>query len=291
MWKTALPRFFSVMRRHYPDEVPLELLRQKALLVENFSPKLLDTQSHVIEIFAKCGMHISQDDVHIMRNRFGIPCGRVLILVESLMTPNFHFGETDSSKNTNSNVSGDVTDQNVSHQNETATATFFTKAIQKTLLDQLPPEARTYICDEHDVKCYVEQCERYLTLSEELRKLADPTNLHRIVTVTGMNKSYGRLELAEVIKKHTSVLVKPTNIVFRFKSNGEQEPTAWVLCDTISDANRLIAELQEVAIPKRYQYGSLMGASFLYSARSSLFLSHPELDFITSKSKYQIPVN
>ncbi|ORM39914.1 uncharacterized protein BXIN_1357 [Babesia sp. Xinjiang] len=290
MWRATHRRAFAVMRRHYPEEIPLELLRQKAVLIENLSPKLLDTQNHVIDTFSKCGIKITQDDVHIMRNRFGIPCGRVMVLVKSVMMPNFDFNDQeDTQTNDHTSKQGQTADSQTSSQyNESTTVSFITKGVQKTLLDSLPPDARAYICDEHDVKCYVEQCERYLTLSEDLRRFAEPTNIHRIVTISGMNKTYGRLEMAEVIDKHTSVKVHPCNIMFRFKSNGEQDSTAWVLCDSIKDANRIIANLQEVAIPKRYQYGSLMGASFVYAARSSLFLSNPELDFITKKSKYHV---
>ncbi|GBE58717.1 hypothetical protein, conserved [Babesia ovata] len=235
-------------------------------------------------------MKISQDDIHIMRNRFGVPCGRVMVLVESLLQPNFDFSEGRSTPGDTSALAHETSADTGSQSEPTqaSSPSFLTKGAQKALLESLPEQSRAYICDEHDVKCYVEQCERYLTLSEDLRRFADPTNLHRIVTVTGMNKTYGRLELAEVIERHTNVKVNPLNIAFRFKSNGEQDSTAWVLCDSTRDANRIIAKLQEVAVPKRYQYGALMGASFLYAARSSLFLSDPGLDFVTKKSKYQV---
>ncbi|GFE53430.1 hypothetical protein BaOVIS_008340 [Babesia ovis] len=287
MWRTTRHRAYAVMRRHYPDEVPLELLRQKAVLIENLSPRLLNTHGHVLDTFFKCGVNISQDDIHIMRNRFGVPCGRVMVLVKSLMTPNFDFsGLSNAARTDHSSKEAECHD--ISQHDEAVSTSFLTKGVQKTLLDTLPADARAYVCDDHDVKCYVEQCERYLTLSDDLRRFAEPVNLHRIVTITGMNKTYGRLELAEVIEKHTGVKVEPGDIIFRFKSNGEQDSTAWVLCNSTRDANRIIAELQEVAVPKRYQYGSLMGASFLYAARSSLFLSSPELDFVTDKSKYQV---
>ncbi|GIX61432.1 uncharacterized protein BcabD6B2_08670 [Babesia caballi] len=239
------------------------------------------------------GVKLSQDDVHIMRNRFGVACGRVMVLVESVMKPNFDFGDP-SAAPTQSRLpeqSDSAESGTLSQPCAEVSASFITKGVQKALLDNLPPEARAYICDEHDVKCYVEQCERYLTLSDDLRRFSEPVNLHRIVTVTGMNKTYGRLELAETIERHTSVRVEPGNITFRFKSNGEQDATAWVLCNTTRDANRIIAKLQEVAVPKRYQYGALVGASFLYAARSALFLSSPELDFLTKKSKYQVCVH
>ncbi|KAK1932722.1 hypothetical protein X943_000507 [Babesia divergens] len=283
-------RCFSSLRRRYPDEIPLESLRQKAVLIENLPKQLLESQDHVQDIFTKCGVKISHDDIHIMRNRFGLPCGRVMIITENNIMPNFNFNPDEVQS-----TSGPYTEETCKdHCHETSTdynstsASFMAKGVQNMMLNNLPPQARAYVCDEHDVKCYVEQCERYLTLTEDLRRLADPANIHRIVTVVGMNKTYGRLELAEVIEKHTSVKVNPANIVFRFKSNGEQDSTAWILCCNPGDVNKIIAKLQEVAVPRRYQYGALMGASFLYAARSSLFLSNPELDFLTTKSKYQV---
>lgn len=287
MWKRLYVRHFSTFRRHYPDEIPLESLRQKAILVENISSRLFQSEEHVAGIFTKCGLNISKDDIHIMRNRFGIPCGRLMVLTESCIKPNFDFSRTIDSSNGDHETKG-TDSRAVNNDTTSVKGNFITKGVQQMILNNLPTESRAYICDEHDVKCFVEQCERYLTLSDDLRKLADPRNIHRIVTITGTNKTYGRLELAEVIEKHASVIVNPTDIVFRFKSNGEQDSTAWVLCKTAHDVNRILAKLQEVAVPKRYQYGSLMGACFLYSARSSLFLSDPQLDFITRKTKYQV---
>lgn len=41
-------------------------------------------------------------------------------------------------------------------------------------------------------------------------------------------------------------------------------------------------------MPERVQYASLFGCSFLWSYRSSVFISHPELDFQTHRAKSQV---
>jgi len=46
--------------------------------------------------------------------------------------------------------------------------------------------------------------------------------------------------------------------------------------------------IQELAVPKRAAFGTLFGAAFLWSSRASLFLSHPDLDFLLHDSKFWV---
>ncbi|UKJ89914.2 hypothetical protein MACJ_003168 [Theileria orientalis] len=208
-----------------------------------------------------------------MRTRFGYPFGKALALVDQV-TPNFDF-KFDKSNTKPSNLR---------ESNSNGSLSF----LYSSIVDNLPRDTSVFLCDEHDVSCFVEQCERLLTLPEDLRRLSNPELLNRIVSVTGFTNSYGRLELSQVIQNSTNVKVDPKNIIFRFKDNGDQDSLAWVICDSVKHANTIISKLQEVPVPKRYQYGNLMGAAFLYSSRSSFFLSDPSLDFITKRSKYQV---
>ncbi|KAK2196424.1 hypothetical protein BdWA1_001670 [Babesia duncani] len=278
MYNRIFSRYFSNAKRLYPQEIPLQSLTQRGFLIENLPKEWVQTTEKILDTFSKCGIKLHGDEIHIMRNRFGIPYGRVMVLTERVARPNFDF-EMDGNKLDNG------TSANNPENDETIT---ITNEIQQAIIDALPQEARTYVCDEHDVKCFVEQCERFLMQSCDLRKLADWKHFHSTVTITGMNKTYGRVELSQIIKNESGVDVEPHNIIYRFKSNGEQDSTAWVICKCERDANRILSKIQELEIPKRFQYGSLMGASFLYSFRNSLFLSHPDIDFQTYKSKYQI---
>merc|ERR1712032_161182 len=61
--------------------------------------------------------------------------------------------------------------------------------------------------------------------------------------------------------------------------------TCYVICPSLESADHCIAKIQELAVPKRAAYGSLFGATFLWSGRSSLFISHATLDFALEESK------
>ncbi|AFZ81576.1 hypothetical protein BEWA_009900 [Theileria equi strain WA] len=279
MIRNTLSRSFSLLRCAKSDTIRVNSLQQKGFLIENLPKSMLISNDILVQTFSRCGVEILSDEIHIMRNRFGHPLGRAMILTERISSPNFDFKFGNSATNDkNERINGKL----LQFHNITL------KNIQQLLIDNLPQETRVYACDEHEVKCFVEQCERYLTLSEDLRRLSRPEFFYSVVTVTGIPKSYGRSELSHTIYKHTTVLVNPSDIVFRFKHNGEQDSVAWVLCKNDTDVKKIIAKLQEVPVAKRYQYGSLMGASFLYSSRSSLFISHPSIDYILSKSKYQV---
>jgi len=148
------------------------------------------------------------------------------------------------------------------------------------------PAGTTYRpMDRYDAESFVEQCERFARLSDDLRWLARPEYFDRIITITEVPDTYGRLDVAHVIKERCGIVINPRDIVFRFKRWGRQSDTCYVACPTAKDADHCVAQIQELAVPKKAAYGSLFGAAFLWSSRATLFLSHPDLDFLVHDSK------
>merc|ERR1711924_408557 len=121
-----------------------------------------------------------------------------------------------------------------------------------------------------------------------LRRLARPENFLRVLTITEVPSTYGRADVAHEVKEHCGVMVAPENIVFRFKRWGRQSDTCYVLCPQAKDVDHCVNKIQELAVPKRAAYGSLFGATFLWSKRSTLFVAHPNLDFLVQDSKFWI---
>jgi len=151
------------------------------------------------------------------------------------------------------------------------------------------PEGTTYRpMDRHDVESFIEQCERFVNLSDDLRRLARPENFLRVITITEVPSTYGRKDIVHVIRERCAVEVCPQDVVFRFKRWGRQSDTCYVLCPSPKDADHCVAQIQELAVPKRAAYGSLFGATFLWSSRASLFLCHPDLDFLVHDNKFWV---
>lgn len=149
------------------------------------------------------------------------------------------------------------------------------------------PKGVTYRpVDRYDIEGFVEQCERFLRFSDDLRMLARPENFLRTITITEVPSSYGRQDIVHVMKTHCDVTVAPQDVVFRFKRWGRQSDTCFVVCPDMQAADHCIAQIQELAVPKRAAYGSLFGATFLWSARSTLFLCDSALDFAVHDSKF-----
>jgi len=142
--------------------------------------------------------------------------------------------------------------------------------------------------DRYDVENFVEQCERFVNLSDDLRRLARPEHFDRVITITEIPNSYGRRDIAHVIKERCGVTVEPRDVVFRFKRWGRQSDTCYVLCPSAKEADHCVAQIQELAVPKKAAYGALFGATFLWSSRASLFLSHPDLDFLLHGSRFWV---
>jgi len=151
------------------------------------------------------------------------------------------------------------------------------------------PLGTTYkAMDRHEVESFVEQCERFVSLSDDLRRLARPENFLRTITITEVPPTYGRRDIAHVIRERCGVVVDPRDVIFRFKRWGRQSDMCYVVCPSAKDADHCIAQIQELAVPKRAAYGTLFGAAFLWSSRASLFLSHPDLDFLVHDSKFWV---
>jgi hypothetical protein len=146
--------------------------------------------------------------------------------------------------------------------------------------------------DHYDTRLFVEHCENFFNFSNDLRRLcADKDSLTRIVTLTGVPKSYSRRDVASMITKATDERVQVDdlqNIVFRYKMNGSPSDTVFVLLKTESESVAVIEAIQEYAVPKRRVYGAQFGCSFVFADRSSLFLSDPELDYALDGSKYWV---
>ncbi|CAE7714338.1 unnamed protein product [Symbiodinium sp. CCMP2456] len=139
--------------------------------------------------------------------------------------------------------------------------------------------------DRSDIEAFVEQCERFVHLSEDLRRIAAPESFLRVLTITEVPSNYGRKDIAHILKERCNVTVALSDIVFRFKRWGRQADTCYVVCPTSEAVDRCVQEIQELAVPKRVAHGSLFGAAFLWSSRATLFLSDPALDFLLHDSK------
>lgn len=80
------------------------------------------------------------------------------------------------------------------------------------------PTATTYRpMDRTDVEAFVEQCERFVNLSEDLRRIARSDNFLRVITITEVPSNYGRKDIVHIIKERCGVTVDPKDVVFRFK--------------------------------------------------------------------------
>lgn len=147
------------------------------------------------------------------------------------------------------------------------------------------PSGATYrSMDRYDVEAFVEQSERFVRLSDDLRRLAQPEHFLRTITITGVPGNYGRRDIVNVIASHCNVTVDPRDVVFRFKRWGRQSDTCYVICPTQKNADHCLARIQELAVPKRAAYGSLFGAAFLWSSRGTLFVTDHKLDFLVHDS-------
>ncbi|EUD68960.1 hypothetical protein C922_00651 [Plasmodium inui San Antonio 1] len=149
-------------------------------------------------------------------------------------------------------------------------------------------ECKIHLCDDFEIEKFVEECERFLRFTEDIKRVARFENLDKIITIINIPSCYGRKELAHIIYDCAKINVKLKNIIFRFKKNGIQSDCAYVLCDTVNDANILIKKMQEYPVAKKYHLREFFGTSFLYASKSNLFLSSEKLDYVTIFSKYKI---
>ncbi|CXJ17667.1 conserved Plasmodium protein, unknown function [Plasmodium berghei] len=145
-----------------------------------------------------------------------------------------------------------------------------------------------HICDDYEIEKFVEECERFIRFTEDIKRISSFGNLNKIVTIINIPSCYGRKELSQVIYDCAKIKVKLNNIIFRFKKNGIQSDCAYILCNTANDANMLLNKMQEYPIAKKYHLKEFYGAAFLYASKNNLFISSDKLDYITIFSKYKI---
>jgi hypothetical protein len=150
----------------------------------------------------------------------------------------------------------------------------------------LPFNATARPLDITDTQLFVEQCERFVKFTEDIRRLATEAGndgFNRIVTISGLPKSYSRADVGSIMSEATKNAVyipKLSNIVFRFKKNGYQSDTCFVLLDSAEDALQVLKAVQEYPVPQRRVYGTSFGCSFISADRSSLFLKNEKLDYV-----------
>jgi hypothetical protein len=158
----------------------------------------------------------------------------------------------------------------------------------------LPAGASMRPMDVNDTELFVEQCERLHAFTDDIRRLAEEAKndgFNRIVTLTGVPKSYSRADVQALISDATkgSVSIKnERDIVFRFKRNGYQSDTCFVLLPTADDALQVLKTVQEFAVPQRRVYGTSFGCSFVHADRSAVFITDESLDYILDGCKYWV---
>ena len=148
--------------------------------------------------------------------------------------------------------------------------------------------------DVSDTQLFLEQCERLHAFTDDIRRLAEAAKqdgFNRIVTLSGVPKSYSRHDVVALVSDATNGSVKISdsrNVVFRFKRNGYQSDTCFVLLDAAEDALQVLKAVQEFAVPQRRVYGTSFGCSFVHADRSALFISDESLDYQLDGCKYWV---
>ncbi|SBT82434.1 conserved Plasmodium protein, unknown function [Plasmodium ovale] len=155
-------------------------------------------------------------------------------------------------------------------------------------LKRIFTDCKIHLCDNYEIEKFVEECERFIRFTEDIKRISKFENLDKIITIINIPSCYGRKELAKTILDCSNIRIDLKNIIFRFKKNGIQSDCAYVLCNTISEANILINKMQEYPIAKKYHLKEFYGTSFLYASKNNLFLSCEKLDYLTIFSKYKI---
>lgn len=158
----------------------------------------------------------------------------------------------------------------------------------------LPAGALTRPLDITDTELFVEQCERFHDFTRDVRRLATEAaddGFNRVVTLSGVPKSFSRKDVAALISeatKHSVTVSQLRDVVFRFKPNGQQSDTCFVLMKSETEALQVIKAVQEYPAPLRRVYGTSFGCSFVFADRSALFITDPSLDYQLEGSKYWV---
>ncbi|GAW83478.1 hypothetical protein, conserved [Plasmodium gonderi] len=302
------------------------LLRKKGILFENVKRDNCKKEL-ILSYFDLKGVKLRGNDIHIMTNILCRPTGRIMILIDNMKKQNFNFdfgtlsggesnitreenkmddevGDSKNSKmldekggtsiddrNTKSSFSSKKEHDELSNDktnNRERKEEHICTNMWNRNLKNLFKECKIHLCDDYEIEKFVEECERFIRFTEDIKRIARFENIEKIVTIINIPSCYGRKELAQIIYDCAKIKVKLKNIIFRFKKNGIQSDCAYVLCNSVNDANILINKMQEYPVAKKYHLREFYGTAFLYASKNNLFLSSEKLDYITIFSKYKI---
>ena len=157
----------------------------------------------------------------------------------------------------------------------------------QTVIDCFPPFVKIAPLDLHETKLFVEKCARYLRQGEDLRRLGE--HFMKVVTLTGIPDTYGRVDVARMIETHAGVTVNPRDVVFQFGKYGEQKDTCHVIVKNREEVASIVAKIKELAVPRKTVYGASFGCAFVgSSAHSHSFMSASSMDYALHGSKYWV---
>ncbi|KYN99209.1 hypothetical protein PRSY57_0811300 [Plasmodium reichenowi] len=289
-----------------------KLLRKKGILFENVKRENC-VKDLIVKFMELKGVPINEDDIHIMKNILCRPTGRIMILIDNLKKQNFNFNfdmyekkeeqnerehfkdkmKTNNIKNgqvikeNEKNISDNKDIMNITNNNDDKTNIIYNKE-EYYKLKTLFKDCKIHLCDDYEIEKFVEECERFLRFTDDIKRISKFENLDKIITIINIPSCYGRKELSEIIYTACNVRIELNNIIFRFKKNGIQSDCAYILCNNIKDANIIIHTIQEYPVAKKYHLTEFYGTSFLYASKNNLFISSEKLDYITIFSKYKI---
>jgi hypothetical protein len=159
----------------------------------------------------------------------------------------------------------------------------------QVVIEAFPAFVKIAPFDYHETRIFVEKCERFQKQSDDLRRLAVAENLHRVVTLTGIPDTYGRLAVMELLKKTAGVTVgSPRDVVFQFDKYGMQKDICYVILSSEAEVEDVLKSVVEVAVPRKTVYGASFGCEFVSSSRSHLFMASEPLDYALHGSKYWV---
>lgn len=213
--------------------------RQEGIHIDSLCPTVTED-----DIRDSLGTSFAQSEVLLMRSRLGKSTGRAAILTEKPYSKDM-----------------------------------LTRFIKRGQLADPERGLRGRPMDKHDLALFVDQCQRFHDLSDDLSHLARPEHFNRVITISDVPRTYRRQDVCDVILRHCDVSIPPGDVIFRFKRWGAQSDTCYIIAPTEKDAGHILAQVQELAVPKHAKYGSLFGASFLWSSRNNLFVQQEELNF------------
>lgn len=235
------------------------------------------------------GVPINEDDIHIMKNILCRPTGRIMILIDNLKKQNFNFNfdmyekkeeqnerehfndkmKTNNIKNgqvikeNEKNKSDNKDIMNITNNNDDDKTNIIYNKEEYYKLKTLFKDCKIHLCDDYEIEKFVEECERFLRFTDDIKRISKFENLDKIITIINIPSCYGRKELSEIIYTACNVRIELNNIIFRFKKNGIQSDCAYILCNNIKDANIIIHTIQEYPVAKKISSYRILWNSLL----------------------------